>query len=237
MLTQGEIRIQLLLVFIETTMFASAYLSGTPFGYNPILAVGYIILTGINAGFIFMMVGADPLGVLVILIFAGGFGVIIMFIVKMLEIKAPYSERFQTLSVELYFIVIFGFLFPILLLFGYAMNDASAVLDFYVYSEKSFLKNGIILEDGYLYDPVKLAQELRTNFGYYSFINSPSSLESIGLVLYTKYFVVFLLSGIILLLAMIGSIFITLNYDAYNKKQHIFQQVSRNAANAVFKIS
>lgn len=237
MLDKGEIRIQLLLVFIETIMFASAYLSASPLGENPIFAVGYLILTFINAGFVFMIVGADPYATLVMLILTGGLGIIVLFIVKMLEIKGPVRERFKTLSVELYFVVIFGFIFPILLLFGYSMNDASAVLDFYQYSDKSFLKNGIILEDGYLYDPVKLVQELRRNFGYNTYINTPSSLESIGLVLYTKYFIVFILSGVILLLAMIGSIFITLNYDTSNKKQHIFQQVSRNAANAVFKIS
>ena len=59
--------------------------------------------------------------------------------------------------------------------------------------------------------------------------------KDIGMVLYTKYFYLFQLSGLILLVAMIGSIILTLRERVGVKKQSIYQQINLDAKRAVEK--
>ncbi len=76
-------------------------------------------------------------------------------------------------------------------------------------------------------------------------INSNSSLEPkiyeientkmIGEILYTKYFYLFQICGIILLVAMIGSITLTLREKGGVKRQNIDSQNSVDALNAIEK--
>ena len=59
--------------------------------------------------------------------------------------------------------------------------------------------------------------------------------KEIGSVLYTKYFYLFQLSGLILLVAMIGSIVLTLRQRTGVKKQSIHQQINVDAKKAIEK--
>ena len=59
--------------------------------------------------------------------------------------------------------------------------------------------------------------------------------KEIGSVLYTEYFYLFQLSGLILLVAMIGSIVLTLRESKGAKKQVIFDQINFDAKNAIQK--
>lgn len=60
-----------------------------------------------------------------------------------------------------------------------------------------------------------------------------SNTEAIGKVLYTDYVYPFQISGIILLVAMIGAIVLTLRKRVGVKKQNITNQVSRNRIDGV----
>ena len=72
---------------------------------------------------------------------------------------------------------------------------------------------------------------------YYSFpkITNTENTKLLGSELYTDYFYLFQLSGIILLVAMIGSITLTLRQKNKSKKQVIFNQNSINASQAIDK--
>ncbi|PPR46537.1 MAG: NADH-quinone oxidoreductase subunit J [Alphaproteobacteria bacterium MarineAlpha5_Bin9] len=59
--------------------------------------------------------------------------------------------------------------------------------------------------------------------------------KNIGLVLYTDYFYVFQISGLILLVAMIGSIVLTLRDRKGVKKQSIYIQVTSDSSKAIEK--
>ncbi len=59
--------------------------------------------------------------------------------------------------------------------------------------------------------------------------NSLKNIEVIGNVLYTKFSLIFLLCGLILLVAMIGSIVLTMHQRVDTKKQKIEIQLSRNS--------
>ena len=57
-------------------------------------------------------------------------------------------------------------------------------------------------------------------------MNAINNIEVLGEVMYTYYFHLFLIASIILLVAMIGSIVLTLHHKLDVKRQNIFDQVS-----------
>ncbi len=57
--------------------------------------------------------------------------------------------------------------------------------------------------------------------------------EALGLIIYDQYFLLFQLSGLILLVAMIGAITLTLRHKPHIKRQNISDQVNRSAAKAM----
>ena len=66
-------------------------------------------------------------------------------------------------------------------------------------------------------------------------ITSIENTKLLGSVLYTEYFFLFQLSGLILLVAMIGSITLTLRQRVKSKKQIISNQNNIDSAKAVIK--
>ena len=60
-----------------------------------------------------------------------------------------------------------------------------------------------------------------------------TNTHSIGNVLYTDYIHIFQLSGMILLVAMIGAIVLTFRQRSGLKKQSYFSQISRERSDAV----
>jgi NADH-quinone oxidoreductase subunit J len=78
----------------------------------------------------------------------------------------------------------------------------------------------------------------KMNFPEYSQLPEFTSIENtklLGSVLYTKYFFLFQLSGLILLIAMIGSITLTLRNRGKSKKQIISNQNNFDASQAIVK--
>ena len=67
--------------------------------------------------------------------------------------------------------------------------------------------------------------------------NIPNT-EALGLVLYTRYVYFFEAAGLILLVAMVGSIVLTLRHRTYVRRQNITEQVARTRAMSidVFKV-
>lgn len=65
-------------------------------------------------------------------------------------------------------------------------------------------------------------------------VNVFVNVELLGGVLYTYYSFFFLVCGVILLLAMIGVIVLTTDFNSQVKRQQIFQQVARDFKRAIF---
>ena len=76
------------------------------------------------------------------------------------------------------------------------------------------------------------------NLVEYSLVPQITNIENtklLGSVLYTKYFYLFQLSGLILLVAMIGSITLTLRKKGNSKKQIISNQNNIDASQSIIK--
>ena len=65
---------------------------------------------------------------------------------------------------------------------------------------------------------------------------APTEIENtraLGLLIYDKYFLLFQLAGLILLVAMIGAILLTLRHRKDIKRQNVLQQMWRDPAKAM----
>ncbi len=64
-------------------------------------------------------------------------------------------------------------------------------------------------------------------------MQTTTNTEAIGMVLYTQYSYVFILAGLVLLVAMMGAIILTLRHTEGVKKQNIAKQLGRTRAEGV----
>ena len=71
-----------------------------------------------------------------------------------------------------------------------------------------------------------------TTNNYFEIV-SLTNIEQIGNVLYNKYVYLFLLGGMVLLIAMLGAIILTLNQKLKNKKQEYYTQTNRELFAAI----
>ncbi|KAH8963111.1 hypothetical protein BDL97_05G135700, partial [Sphagnum fallax] len=72
--------------------------------------------------------------------------------------------------------------------------------------------------------PTKLSTTYLTYTVYAKKIQSWTNLETLGNLLYTTYFILFLVSSLILLVAMIGAIVLTMHKTTQVKRQDVFRQ-------------
>ncbi|MGB2220600.1 MAG: NADH-quinone oxidoreductase subunit J [Henriciella sp.] len=82
-----------------------------------------------------------------------------------------------------------------------------------------------------------LSREMGQNELFNPMPGAATNAEAIGAVLYTQYFLLFQLAGIILLIAMIGAIVLTLRYRPDIQRQDIAGQTARRRADATEAVS
>ncbi len=99
----------------------------------------------------------------------------------------------------------------------------------------SIILGCILLVDLYLVFKHSVTSDLILEGTKLPIIASENNIQAIGRVLYTDYSVAFICSGVILLVAMLGSIVLTLksNGGLNTKKQNINQQLARNKENGL----
>jgi NADH-quinone oxidoreductase subunit J len=93
----------------------------------------------------------------------------------------------------------------------------------------------LIVELGILFLSKGFSSINLVEYSQFPELTSEENTKLLGSVLYTKYFFLFQLSGLILLVAMIGSITLTLRHRSKSKKQSISNQNNIDANKAVVK--
>lgn len=78
-----------------------------------------------------------------------------------------------------------------------------------------------------------LSTSIYANVDWIFYINNTESIVLLSKVLYTSYMHIFIIAAIILLLAMLGSIIITLYHAVNVKRQLIYKQVGRRVIDSV----
>jgi NADH-ubiquinone oxidoreductase chain 6 len=180
---------------------------------NPVHSVLFLILVFCNSSALLVLLGLDFFAMILLVVYVGAIAVLFLFVVMMLNIKIAeiHENALRYLPVG----GIIGLIF-LLEIFLIVDND-------YIPS----CNRGA---------PTTLSSNLLTYTAYASKIQSWTNIESVGNLLYTTYFILFLVSSLILLVAMIGAIVLTMHKTAKVKRQDVFKQNARSAQTTIKKI-
>jgi NADH-quinone oxidoreductase subunit J len=165
----------------------------------------FLVLVFFNAAGLLLLLEVEFLAMLFIIVYVGAIAVLFLFVVMMLNLKAP-SYKAQAFS----YLPVGGLL---LLL---------------------FLMNILLLVEGKMVTPLSEGDPSPSALVWWTQVDSLTNVEVLGQVLYTYYAYYFLTASLILLVAMIGPIVLTMQLQYKVKRQQIFQQVSRTFESAVF---
>ena len=169
---------------------------------NTVHSVFFLILDFISISCLFIMIGAEFLGMIMLIVYVGAVAVLFLFVVMMLNVAQQKNQWFLSKSSSKHI--------PIGLII-------STIIFFEL----------IIVIGGWKYKPNLFNP---TNS---SSLNEISNTHSLGQVLYTDYIHVFQISGMILLIAMIGAIVLTFRQREGVKKQSYLKQISRERSEGV----
>ena len=170
---------------------------------NTVHSVFFLILDFISISCLFIMIGAEFIGMIMLIVYVGAVAVLFLFVVMMFNVSQQNNEQLREKK-NLNHI-------PIGLLI-------STVIFFEL----------IIVAGGWKYKP-----ELLKSFSSIGIDTNTTNTHEIGNVLYTDYIHIFQLSGMILLVAMIGAIVLTFRKREGIKRQSYFKQISRERNEAV----
>ena len=169
---------------------------------NTVHSVFFLILDFISISCLFIMIGAEFLGMIMLIVYVGAVAVLFLFVVMMLNVAQQKNQWFLSSQSSGHIPV--GLIISIVIFFEL-----------------------IIVIGGWKYKPdlfYKVNSQLTENI---------SNTHSLGQILYTDYIHVFQISGMILLVAMIGAIVLTFRQRDGVKKQSYIKQISRERSEGV----
>jgi len=174
---------------------------------NPVHSILSLILVFFNAASLLIILGAEFLAMLFIIVYVGAVAVLFLFVIMMLNVKVTKltSSIYRYLPISFIFGSIFFFEFFMLFYL-----DLVSVNTNYLY----LFENNFVNEWSTSVAPV-------------------SNIVALGQLLYTYFSYLFILSGIILLVSMLGAISLTLHRRNDVKKQFIYKQIERDFSSSI----
>ena len=170
---------------------------------NTVHSVFFLILDFISISCLFIMIGAEFLGMIMLIVYVGAVAVLFLFVVMMLNVAQQKNQWFNSESTSSSHIPV-GLIISTIIFFEL-----------------------IIVVGGWKYKP-----EL-SNLNINQISNEISNTHSLGQVLYTDYIHIFQISGMILLIAMIGAIVLTFRRREGVKTQSYLKQISRERSDGI----
>ena len=169
---------------------------------NTVHSVFFLILDFISISCLFIMIGAEFLGMIMLIVYVGAVAVLFLFVVMMLNVAQQKNQWFVSTSDNTHIPI--GLLISVVIFFEL-----------------------VIVVGGWKYKPDLLSS---VSVGINQNI---TNTHSIGNILYTDYIHLFQLSGMILLVAMIGAIVLTYRKRSGIKRQSYLSQISREKSEGV----
>ena len=169
---------------------------------NTVYSVFFLILVFISISILFIMIGAEFLGMIMLIVYVGAVAVLFLFVVMMLNITEQLTERSSRKGL---------------------INNISvgSIIGVIIFLEL------LVVIGGWKY---------KGTFVPLSATNPNldiSNTHALGNILYTDYIHLFQISGMILLVAMIGAITLTFSKRENIKRQSYFDQIQREKDSAV----
>ena len=168
---------------------------------STINSVFFLILDFISVGCLFIMVGAEFLGMILLIVYVGAVAVLFLFVVMMLNVAQQKQSWFigqKSTHIPS------GLIVSILILL-----ELLVVIGGWKYKEDIMSSSNLVIN------------------------TSLTNTHSIGNVMYTDYILYFQLSGVILLLSMVGAIILTYRKRENVKTQSYINQITREKSSAV----
>ena len=169
---------------------------------NTVHSVFFLILDFISISCLFIMIGAEFLGMIMLIVYVGAVAVLFLFVVMMLNVAQQKNQWFAGQATSKHIPV-------------------GLIISTLIFVEI------IIVIGGWKYKPEIF--DINNSIGQTSISNT----HSLGQILYTDYIHVFQISGMILLVAMVGAIVLTFRQRLGVKRQSYIKQISRERAEGV----
>ena len=169
---------------------------------NTVHSVFFLILDFISISCLFIMIGAEFLGMIMLIVYVGAVAVLFLFVVMMLNVAQQKNQ--WLLSEDSSQHIPIGLIISVLIFFEL-----------------------IIVIGGWKYRP-----DLFDTINFNN-VSGMTNTHSLGQILYTDYIHVFQISGMILLIAMIGAIVLTFRKREGVKTQSYIKQISRERSEGV----
>ena len=169
---------------------------------NTVHSVFFLILDFISISCLFILIGAEFLGMIMLIVYVGAVAVLFLFVVMMLNVAQQKNQWFGAAS-------------------GSKHIPVGMIVSLIIFFELLIVIGGWKLKPDLTNDFINLSTSDVTN------------THSIGNVLYTDYIHLFQLSGMILLVAMIGAIVLTFRQRSGLKRQSYINQISREKNDGV----
>ena len=169
---------------------------------NTVHSVFFLILDFISISCLFIMIGAEFLGMIMLIVYVGAVAVLFLFVVMMLNVAQQKNQWFLSEDVSNHIPV--GLIISAIIFF-----ELIIVIGGWKYKPDLFDSDNLLIT------------------------NEISNTHALGQVLYTDYIHVFQISGMILLIAMIGAIVLTFRKREGVKTQSYIKQISRERSEGV----
>ena len=169
---------------------------------NTVYSVFFLILVFISISILFIMIGAEFLGMIMLIVYVGAVAVLFLFVVMMLNVTESITKRSTRKGL---------------------INNITvgSVVGIIIFLELLVVIGGWKYKGSFV--PLS---ESNLNSGL-------TNTHALGNVLYTDYIHLFQISGMILLVAMIGAITLTFSKRENVKRQNYFDQIQREKSSAV----
>ena len=173
---------------------------------NTVHSVFFLILDFVSISCLFIMGGAEFLGMIMLIVYVGAVAVLFLFVVMMLNVAQQENEWFQSKKgkEQSSSHIPFGFLISTIIFF-----ELIIVIGGWKFRPEIYSVNNLDLDLGI------------------------TNTHSIGSVLYTDFILLFQISGMILLVSMIGAIVLTYKKRKGLKRQNYINQISREKTTGV----
>ena len=169
---------------------------------NTVYSVFFLILVFISISILFIMIGAEFLGMIMLIVYVGAVSVLFLFVVMMLNITEQLTKRSSRKGL---------------------INNISvgSIVGAIIFLEL------LVVVGGWKYKGTFVPLSA-TNLNL-----DISNTHALGNILYTDYIHLFQISGMILLIAMIGAITLTFSRREGIKRQSYLNQIQREKDSAV----
>nr|AFZ64057.1 NADH dehydrogenase subunit 6 [Phalansterium sp. PJK-2012] len=166
---------------------------------NPIHSVLFLIMVFCNISALLLLIQVEFLAMVLLVVYVGAIAVLFLFVVMMLNIRLQEPRED------------FLYYLPIAAIVATLFMIQCAIL---LYGNLSSVE---------LFNIAKQPED------WAALVEAQLDISSLGEIIYNHFFLHFEIAGIILLVAMIGSIHLTLSKQFNVKKQFIYKQLSRGS--------